>query len=443
MRMKPCRCAVLIAALLVPAPAIAQTYDRAEIALFRELKREHSDLARFSYLTRLMPHLTDAQQIVARQMLASSESELGLYDQAVLGFPLRSSALPGLLLPTTADWEARDAVEVIAQLAKSRRIVMVNEAHHNAQTRELTLALLPRLRALGYTYFAAEALGDDDPGLARRGFPIEKSGTEYLHEPLYGEIVREAISLGFIIVPYDSSEFDAQAREAGQANNLYERVFEKDPAAKLFVHCGYAHLDKARDRLGDTAPMAMRLRALTNFNPLSVDQTQFLEVMTDKSDTYHQIIERFAPRAPVALVKRATGDAWSARPALYDVNVILPPSLSLRSFGEEDTLSGGFPRYLDDTLARRDSMLRPGWLTLAGRRIPYPISAQSCRGFFPCVVEARYASEPDDATAADRYVFTEVFAQSRLFLRPGTYRLRAMDAEGKQLSQQTIHLSAR
>lgn len=431
-----------LAALSSSASVIAQTYDRAEIALFRILKAEHNDLARYSYLTRLMPHLSAAEQIIAGQLLASSESELGLYDQAVLGFPLKSGALLDLPIPEPTQWQARDAVATITEMAKSRRIVMLNEAHHNAHTRELTLALLPRLRALGYTYFAAEALGENDPGLARRGYPVDKSGTEYLHEPLYGEIIREALRLGFIVVPYDSSEFDAQARETGQANNLYQRVFEKDPAAKLFVHCGYAHLDKAKDRLGDAEPMAMRLRTLTGFDPLSIDQTQFLEILTDTADVYHQINARFDPKIPSVLVNRTTGAAWTARPALYDINVILPASLSLRAFGAEDKITGMFPRYSDDPLTRNDSMLRPGWLTLNGERTPYSITAGMCRSYLPCVVEAHYANEPDDATAADRYVFTKLLAQSRLFLRPGQYRIRASDSEGKQLVEQTIQISA-
>lgn len=432
-----------IAVLLMPACANAQTYDRAEIALFHVLKREHNDLTRYSYLTRLMPQLSGTEQIIAEQMLASSESELGLYDQAVLGFPLKSSALADLPVPGIAEWQARSAVDTIAELAKNRRIVMINEAHHNAQTRELTLALLPRLRALGFNYFAAEALGEDDPGLTQRGYPVDKSGTEYLHEPLYGEIVRTAIRLGFIIVPYDSSESDTQTREIGQANNLYQRVFKKDPAAKLFVHCGYAHLDKAKNRLGDAEPMAMRLQALTGIEPLSVDQTQFLEVMTDMTDVYHRITATFDPKVPVVLVKRATGTAWSAQPTLYDVNVILPVSLSRRSFGDQDEVMGEYPGYADDFSTLKDSMLRPGWLTLAGERVAYPIGASLCRGYVPCVIEAHYADESDDATSADRYVFTTLLAQSKLFLRPGDYRLRALDDKGRRLSEATIRIAAR
>src|SRR5690606_22210325 len=97
---------------------------------------------------------------------------------------------------------AVDAAEVISSLAAQRQIVMVNEAHHDVATRRLTLALLPRLRALGFTHFAVEALNGDDRELKSRGYPIETSGY-YVNEPVFGEIVREARRLGYTIVEYE------------------------------------------------------------------------------------------------------------------------------------------------------------------------------------------------------------------------------------------------
>ena len=435
-----------IAALLMPAAVIAQSYDRSEIKIFQTLNRQPSDLARYSYLTQVMPHLSVPEQVVFRQLLTSSEAELGLYDQAILGFPLESSALADLILPLKADWRAADAADAIAKMAVDRHIVLINEAHHNAHTRQLTLALLPRLRAMGFNYFAAEALGDKDPGLAQRGYPTKASGTEYLHEPLYGEIIREAIRLGFTIVPYDASDDKAEAREIGQANNLYQRVFAKNPNAHLFVHCGYAHIDKAEDRLGKIKPMAMLLQELTGFDPLSIDQTQFLEVGLDQSDTYHQLVASFQPKTPVVLINRISGVAWSARPKLYDVNVILPPSISLKSFGDEKMFVGEADKtgenttYLTVDLGATNEMQRPSWLSLNGERYPTPISANLCRRHFPCVIEAHYFNESDDATAADRYAFLEPHAVSKLYLRPGRYRLHALDRDGETLSKHVIKI---
>ena len=437
-----------IAALLIPAIAIAQSFDKSEIEMFQTLNRQPSDLARYSYLIELMPHLSAPDQIMALQMIATSEDELGLYDQAVLGFPLKMSELANLFLPTTSEWQATDAADAIAKLAADRRIVLINEAHHNAHTRQLTLALLPRLRAMGFTYFAAEALGDKDPGLMQRGYPVKESGTEYLREPLYGEIVREAIRLGFIIVPYDDASDDTvAAREAGQADNLYQRVFAKDPQARLFVHCGYAHIDKAKGRLGSTEPMAMRLQQLTGLDPLSIDQTQFLEVGMDQSDAYHQLIARFPSKAPFVLINRASGEAWSASPKVYDINVILPAAVSLKSFGQKVVVNNGErvqdskdTSSLSTDLISTSGLQRPSWLTLEGERYPIPIGTELCRAQIPCVVEALYFSESDSATAADRYAFMESNAASKLYLRPGSYRLRALNDAGTTLSERVIQV---
>ncbi len=438
-----------LAALLIPMAVAAQSFNHTERALFRALKRQPNALARLTYLNDAIPSLSAPEQRLALQLFASAESELGLYDQAILAFPLKSRIPPDVVLPTAADWEARDAVQVITRLAAGRRLVMINEAHHNAHTRVLTLALLPRLRALGFNYFAAEAL-TDDPDLMHRGYPVNASGTEYLHEALYGEIIREAIKLGFTVVSYDAAGGSTQARETAQAENLYRKVFAKDPGARLFVHAGYAHIDKARGRLGSVKPMAMQLQEMSGFDPLSIDQTEFLEDTLSPSGAYRQLVDRFHPKGPVVLVRRGDGKPWSDQPALYNLNVILPPSVSLESFGDESRYG---TRLDNRTLLLRDTtrfsfitpnlnlMHRPGWLALEGQRSSYPVSTSLCRTTLPCVVEAQYLDEAADAVAADRYAFLKPNSGSKLYLRPGRYRLRAWGEDGKTLSRKIIQIT--
>ncbi|WP_329740975.1 hypothetical protein [Dyella sp. A6] len=437
---------LLVAVLLLSTAASAQSFDPVEIRLFRTLFALPSALARYTYLQNEMPHLNADDRIVAMQMLASAESELGLYNRAVFSFPIKVSPPPGLVLPTAAQWRPAGAVDVIARLAAHRHIVMVNEAHHDAQTRVLALALLPRLYALGFRYFAAEALVDTDPGLQKRGYPVRSSGTEYLHEPIYGEIVREAIRLGFTIVPYDiEHQVAEQARETGQAENLYREVFAKHPDAHLFVLAGYAHIDKAKGRLGDITPMAMHLEALSGHVPLSIDQTQFLETGLQDTDNYHRLIARFRPTRPIVLINRSDGKVWSADPKLYDANVILPPALSMKSFGNSQSVDGQMYKNVADpahlslsTFMALDKMFRPAWLSLGGKRQAFPISAALCRKQLPCVVEAQYADESDNAIAADRYAFLQESAITNLYLFPGKYHLRAIDSRGKTLDEQAI-----
>jgi hypothetical protein len=425
--------------------AIAQDFSPAATQMFRDLHRQPNDLARYMYLAKAMPKLPVADQQLAIQMFASVEDELGLYNEAVHDFPLKSDIPPDIVLPTPAGWKSADAVQVITQLAANRRLVLINEAHHDAHTRQLTLALLPRLRALGFDYFAVEALSDNDARLMQRGYPVNDSGTEYLHEPLYGDIVRTAIKLGFTLVPYDVSSDSQKGREAGQADKLYQKVFARDPHARLFVHAGYAHIDKAKGRLGNTQPMAMHLQQLSGIEPLSIDQTQFREQIPGKPGAYRQLVTDFPVDGPTVLINRATGQPWSARPNLYDVNVLLPPA----DTGSVESSFVWFPSTVHDAdhdhlmLPKRVNKERPAWLARHDGRVPYAISTVMCRATFPCVIDAHYIGEPDDAIAADRYTFIQAGAVSKLYLRPGRYRLRSWGVPGHTVYEQVIQVEQR
>ncbi|GAA0888230.1 hypothetical protein [Rhodanobacter soli] len=427
-------------------PALAQSFSPAAIEMFHGLRQQPNDLARYVYLVKTMQELPVADRPLAMQMFASVENELGLYNEALRDFPLKSHVAADTAIPTATQWKAADAVDVIARQAADRRIVLVNEAHHDAHTRQLTLALLPRLRALGFDHFAAEALLDKDTSLMNRGYPTQASGSEYLREPSYGEIVRTALKLGFKVVSYDVDSRSTQERETGQARNLYRKVFAKNPDARLFVHAGYAHIDKAKGRLGNTVPMAMQLQQLAGIELLSIDQTQFREQIPSESDAYTELAKNFPSKDPFVLVDLTTGKPWSAHPDQYDINVLLPPAAGQRA------VESGFtqPSTIVHDMVRNQSMLahqvntqRPEWLTLHDERFPYTVSTTLCRVTTPCVVDAHYIDEDEDAIAADRYAFMQGDTVSKLYLRPGRYRLRAWDVRGKTLSQQVITIRER
>jgi hypothetical protein len=435
-----------ISALLVATAAQAQSFDPSALKLLTEMNRQPNVLARYAFLIKSTPQLSPTNHVLAGQFRSFSENELGLYNQAVFSFPLTSRLPDALVLPTVNEWRAEDAVETIFRLAVNRHIVMINEAHHDAHTRELTLALLPRLRELGFTYFAAEALSDSDDSLMQRGFPTKKSGTEYLDEPIYGEIIREAIRLGFTVVPYDSADSQLQGREDAQAKNLYRRIFANNPNARVFIHAGYAHIDKKPGRLRRVKPMGMQLKKSTGFDPLCIDQTDFLESGLNKLDAYHSLVERFPSKKPVALINRKTGDAWSARPTFYDVNILLPPSLQLQAFGvnrlsaiQQDDLQHVFANEMHTV----DHLSRPKWLKLGGVRRAIPIDSNLCKSHIPCVVSAHYINEPDEAIPADRYAFMQPNSTSKLFLKTGNYRMRAWDVHGTTLYDQNLTVNAR
>lgn len=445
MRMKTVMCLLCTTVLVASITARGQPSVPTTSELLTRFGTAPNGLARYQYLTSVMPQLTGDDKSLAEQLLATVDSELGLYNEAMMAFPFDNRIAPrrSTPLPQSDQWQAVDAAEAVAKLADKRRIVMVNEAHHDAHTRELTLALLPRLRELGFQYFAVEALSPKDTDLMRRGYVIDTSGSEYVFEPLYGEIVRQAIKLGYTVVAYDPEDATTENRDGEEARTLKEKVFDKDPQARLFVHAGYAHIDKVVGNLGgQIQPMAMQLKRLTGYDPLCVDQAQFRDVAVGGMDFgfYNTVASHFSGELPYVLRARSNGVIWSSDPLQRDVSVVLPPA------SERDLDVNGVMR--SDVLRREvilprmpfDVSQRPSWLTLGGHRVPYPISTDLCNSQIPCVIDAHYANEPDNATPADRYTFLHKRSHNELYLYPGHYRLRAWDATGKTLNQQNIEV---
>jgi hypothetical protein len=453
MRLLTVMCLLCTTVLVASNSAYGQSSAPSANELVHRFGAAPNGLARHEYLSSVMPLLSGNDRQLAQQLLATVDSELGLYNEALMAFPFDNRIAPpkSAPLPEPDQWRAVDAAEAVAGLAATRRIVMVNEAHHDAHTRELTLALLPRLRALGFQYFALEALGSKDAQLMHRGYAIDTSGSEYLLEPLYGEIVRQAIRLGYTIVAYDGGDARGGDRDSAQARALYEKVLAKDPQARLFVHAGYAHIDKAAGNLGGSIqPMAMQLKQLSGYDPLCVDQVQFRDVAVGGLDFgfYAAVASRFHSPLPYVLRQRGTEAIWSSDPQRHDVTVILPPAQerdldvngAMRDFVPHDPLHREviLPHQLPLDLEQR-----PTWLTLGGKRVPYRISTQACAGQLPCVIEAHYPGEPDNATPADRYTFLHNHSHNELYLYPGHYRLRAWDAGGKTLQEQDIDVPAK
>ncbi|WP_188795684.1 hypothetical protein [Dyella nitratireducens] len=444
MRLTTVMCLLCTTVLVASISAHEQPPAPSATELLSRFGGAPNGLARHEYLSSVMPLLSGDDKSLAQQLLATVDSELGLYNQAMMAFPFDNRIAPphNTLLPGPDQWRAVDAAEAVAELAAKRHIVMVNEAHHDAHTRELTLALLPRLRALGFQYFAVEALSAKDADLMHRGYVTDTSGSEYLLEPLYGEIVRQAIRLGYTIVAYDPEDASIADRDTAQARTLYDKVFAKDPQAKLFVHAGYSHIDKAVGNLGGgIEPMAIQLKRLSGYDPLSVDQTQFRDVAIGGLDFgfYNAIASHFTSEVPYVLRQRGGDTIWSSDPKQHDVTVILPPAfdsdLDVHGIMKSDVLR----REVVLPRLPFDASRRPSWLTLGDKRVPYPISAEWCAGQMPCVVEAHYPGEPDNATPADRYTFLHNSrSRNDLYLYPGHYRLRAWDATGKTLQQQDV-----
>ena len=372
-----------------------------------------------------------AFHVIFGQYLSWYQTFIGDYPDAATDFSIRQTALPDDRPSPLGnpDYTARPALEAIPELARNYRAVFFNEAHNIPLTRTLTVQLLGKLRAEGFNYFAAETLYQTDTKLQSRGYPIPDSGF-YTQEPICAEMVRTALKLGFKVVAYEAlSNATGDAREAEQARNLYKAVFQKDPSARLVLDAGYAHIQTSGVYLGGSS-MAEHLHKLSGVVPFTVEQTMLYAHPTASDDhpDYAPIMKQLKPTAPIVFVDKA-GKPWSLRQG-YDVSVFFPPQTIRRG--------------------------RPTWLDLGGERKPYYVSGERCQGSYPCLVEARYASEADDAIPADRLALDPVPLNAvpmdrikfmsgapfgELYLRPGNYRLLYSDVDSRTLATQDITIA--
>ncbi|MBS0557353.1 MAG: hypothetical protein JSR27_08065 [Proteobacteria bacterium] len=371
-----------------------------------------------------------AFQLIFGQYLSWFQTFIGDYDGAASSFSIAQPAQPDdARSPLTGGWQAKPAGDVILELAKDRKAVFFNEAHSAPITRTLTIELLAKLRAQGFNYFAAETLYRNDKELNARGYPTPDSGF-YVDEPLLGEMVRTALKLGYKVVAYDVENAGfGDARELAGAQNLYH-IFKQDPKARLVVDAGFAHIQKTGKYLGGSSVVEF-FQKMSGIDPLCIEQTMMMQHARADQDHpfYTAIINAMHPARPIVFVD--DGKTWTLKPTQYDLSVV-------------------FPAY-----PRNDQ--RPDWLALDGLRVPYPVAGDMCRGHFPCLIEAQYADEGKDAVAADRALLDIVdansdmasrvisghgSAQSRLFLRPGKYRISATDRGNRVITAREVTITA-
>ncbi len=132
----------------------------------------------------------------------------------------------------------------ILNKSKSTRVVMINENHVFPEHRVFTTSLLEGLYNNGFRYLALEDLSAKHVAeLNSRNYPKVKDGF-YINEIMYANMVRRARAIGFKMVAYDDNmAWDIAKRDSIGASEL-NKVFIKDPKAKVLVHCGFGHIDK-------------------------------------------------------------------------------------------------------------------------------------------------------------------------------------------------------
>ena len=312
-----------------------------------------------------------------------------------------------------------NAISIISKAAEKYRVVITNEAHYQPQNRVFTRLLLEKLYQQGFRYLCVEDLYRDDTiwkskedqELNKRKYPIKTTGY-YMDEPQYGNLVRQALRLGYTLVAYEYYASDIKdlegrmwGREKGQAKNIAE-ILQKDPKAKILVHCGYGHLNEniIRDSLGQMAAM---LKIHFKIDPLTIDQQDLLE---ENNDPYYNLTNVKEPSIYVS-----NKGFFSDPNANHKVDMVV-----------------FFPRtkYING---------RPNWLTYDKNRKYYFVSLEQTKIVYPIMISAYYNGE--DITKAVPADIVEIDKQNDkigLVLNKGLYTLKIRGVTNNVIEQSII-----
>lgn len=325
--------------------------------------------------------------------------------------------------------ELRDAIAEIVDRARRTRIVMLNEDHGSPRSRAFALEVAKALRPLGYDILAAETLMNDADEaksaaamrrLAAEGYVRRETGF-YSKDPTFAAFLRGALKLGYRPLAYEEMAEPSptatrqqrfEHREESQADFLIARALKANPQAKLLVYVGFSHLAEAPLKDGDNKParwMATRLKAKTGIDPLTIDQTAFLEDPTfSRSAGFRLIADRIAaspaPTRSVALFDGGKPLVVGQYAGAVDLQVVHPPT----------QLIDGRPDWLG-AMGLKPVSIPAGLLPTSGRRL----------------VQAFGATDAEDAVPMDQLVVTADHPAPPLMLPPGVAVRYATQDAGK------------
>ncbi|TWB42487.1 hypothetical protein [Nitrospirillum pindoramense] len=290
---------------------------------------------------------------------------------------------------------AADPLETLLSRARDRRVVMINENHIAPVSRAFWLAALPRLRQMGFTHVAMEALfidgSDVKAGEVREHWLLEGKPTfaPYLSEPTFAAVIREALALGFDLVPYDDMDVMnhdpdlwTASRERVEAARLADVLARMPPDGKLLVLAGWSHVSKG---VSSTVPwMAAAFKQRTGIDPLTIDTTA---------------CQRPDATAPATTYLNPDGSAriTPSHAGRVDLQVHMPQSI-----GADPVAAAGVSRH---------------WL---GQPVAIPAALLPKDG--DGVVEARKPGQAADTAPYDR-LFLRPGEVLPLYLPPGRYVL--------------------
>jgi hypothetical protein len=163
--------------------------------------------------------------------------------------------------------------KIIDSLISQNQVTMINEIHDQPVFRAIAYSFLEICYKNGYRYFAVEALKRTDETLNKRKYPLLYETGFYTDEPVFGDLLRQAMNMGYTLVPYDTfpSPSSSINRDQGQALNIINKTIAKDSTAKILVLGGMGHIF---DKKGFNTT-GYYFKEYSNIDPLTIDFLYF------------------------------------------------------------------------------------------------------------------------------------------------------------------------
>lgn len=312
-------------------------------------------------------------------------------------------------------FQAKSAKEYILERAKNERVIMLNEAHQIGQHRAFATSLLPGLYKLGFRHLLVETLAYRDSLLNDRGYPVMVSGY-YSVEPAFGNFIRQAIKLGFKVLPYEANK-RGLSRAKQQAMNI-QQVLQQNPKSKILVYAGIQNLEEKHK--GKWVKMGEEFKNISGINPFTIDQSE----MTERSNAqyehpyYQQVLKKgWLKEEPIIL--RYQNKPWVADTGNLFVNYV-----DVQVFHPRTQLKNR----------------RPSWLTRGGKRHFYKISPKKWSINRECLVQAFAINDEKDAVPYDQIHITIFDKPSFLVLPKGKFIIKALDENKKILKTEKVRI---
>ena len=348
--------------------------------------------------------------------LALLNSFCGNYQETFKFWFKKESNYVGLPLDsvTFSKYRPISAKTLMDSIAKNNQIVILNEGHHIPQNRASTMYFLETFYKNGFRYIAMESVKSLDSTLNQRKYPITGKTGYYFTEPCYGDLARQALKMGFTVIPY---EYEKRAktmieREEGQADNVIKNLLKDNPKAKLLMHVGYSHGVKFEpDPVMKLAMMGYFLKQKSGIEPFVIGQENETERAnhTVESPYYVYATKKYSITEPTFFVKN-DGKLWANN--YFDACLFSPRSIYKNS--------------------------RPTWLNWSGKKKEYLFDISKINTQTPFLIQGFLEEELPNGVPIDQIEIMNKTENKALLLYSGKYVIRVLNTNGEMVSEEKI-----